>query len=79
VLFERQQVAIIGASRIDDEDLARRLDEALCATNIEYQSKRSGRLAPVRLALLEVGFWTRWDRERLLKTGRGAGAVQAPA
>jgi hypothetical protein len=52
------------------EALARRLDEVLCQTNIEYESKRaSGRLAPVRLELVQPGFWGRWDRERLLRTG----------
>jgi len=52
------------------EELARRLDEALCQTNIEYESKRSsGRLAPVRLELVPTGFWARWDRERLQRTG----------
>ena len=52
------------------EDLARRLDEELCQTNIEYESKRaSGRLAPVRLLRVRAGFWARWDRERLQHTG----------
>jgi hypothetical protein len=52
------------------EELARRLDEALCRTNIEYESKRtSGRLAAVRLEVMQPGFWARWDRERLLRTG----------
>jgi hypothetical protein len=52
------------------EDLVRRLDEALCRSNIEYESKRSsGRLAPVHLERVQPGFWTRWDRERLVRTG----------
>jgi hypothetical protein len=52
------------------EDLVRRLDEELCRTNIEYEAKRSsGRLAAVRLERVPPGFWARWDRERLLRTG----------
>jgi hypothetical protein len=52
------------------EELAHRLDEVLAQLNIEYESKRSsGRLAPVRLELVPPGFWARWDRERLLRTG----------
>jgi hypothetical protein len=52
------------------DELARRLDEALCQSNIEYESKRgSARLAAVRVELVQPGFWARWDRERLLRTG----------
>jgi hypothetical protein len=51
-------------------ELARRLDERLCQINVEYESKRaSQRLGPVRVELLPRGFWARWDRERLLRTG----------
>jgi hypothetical protein len=46
------------------------LDRCLGERNIEYQAKReSGRLGPVRLELLPAGFWPKWDRERLAKTG----------
>jgi hypothetical protein len=52
------------------EELARRLDEALCRVNIEYESKRSsGRLAALRLERVRPGFWASWDRERLRRTG----------
>ena len=38
--------------------LAQRLDERLCQTNIEYESKRhSARLGPVRLEVVPSGFW----------------------
>jgi hypothetical protein len=50
--------------------LARRLDERLCKVNVEYESKRaSQRLGPIRLEALPAGFWSRWDRERLLRSG----------
>jgi hypothetical protein len=50
--------------------LAVRLDEELCRVNVEYEAKRtSGRLGPVRLELVRPGFWAKWDRERLRKTG----------
>jgi hypothetical protein len=52
------------------EALAQRLDERLCQVNVEYESKRaSQRLAPVRLEALPGGFWSRWDRERLQRSG----------
>ena len=38
--------------------------------NIEYESKRaSQRLGPMRLEVLEPGFWSHWDRERLRRNG----------
>jgi hypothetical protein len=50
--------------------LAEHLDDRLCRVNVEYESKRStGRLGPVRLTALPRGFWPRWDRERLLRSG----------
>jgi hypothetical protein len=52
------------------EALVQRLDERLCAVNVEYESKRATqRLGPMRLEVLERGFWSRWDRERLQRTG----------
>jgi hypothetical protein len=52
------------------EALAARLDERLCAANIEYESKRASlRLAAVRVQVVEPGFWQRWDRERLRQRG----------
>jgi hypothetical protein len=50
--------------------LAERLDARLRQLNIEYDSKRaSQRLGPVRLEVVQTGFWLQWDRQRLLKTG----------
>jgi hypothetical protein len=49
---------------------ADRLEEKLARVNIEYESKRaSQRLGPLRLEMLPPGFWSRWDRERLLRNG----------
>ena len=46
------------------------LDRALGEENIEYASKRdSGRLGPVRAAIIPTGAWSAWDRDRLIKTG----------
>jgi hypothetical protein len=50
--------------------LSARLDERLRKVNIEYASKRdSQRLGEVRLHAVPAGFWQRWDRERLKRTG----------
>lgn len=50
--------------------LAVRLEEELCRVNIEYESKRtSERLGPLRLEVVPPGFWARWDRQRLDRTG----------
>jgi hypothetical protein len=50
--------------------LAERLEARLCALNIEYASKRETlRLGPVRWEPLAPGFWQRWDRDRLKRTG----------
>jgi hypothetical protein len=52
------------------ERLAARLDERLRETNVEYASKRSSlRLGALRLELVRDGFWARWDRERLKRSG----------
>ena len=38
--------------------------------NVEYECKRSSaRLGPVRLEPLPAGFWARWDRARLERSG----------
>jgi hypothetical protein len=64
-LFVERDEAGGGAER-----LATALDRELMAINIEYESKRSsGRLGPVRLETVRPGFWAKWDRERLAKTG----------
>jgi hypothetical protein len=50
--------------------LAQRLEDHLARVNVEYESKRaSQRLGALRLELLPPGFWSRWDRERLLRNG----------
>src|SRR5262249_28551527 len=50
--------------------LAEQLDDRRCGVKVESQSKRpTGRLGPVRLTALPGGFWARWDRERLLRSG----------
>jgi hypothetical protein len=46
------------------------LDLALGEHNIEYEAKRSsGRLGSLRAHILPQGFWSNWDRERVVKTG----------
>jgi hypothetical protein len=50
--------------------LAEALDERLRSGNVEYDSKRaSRRLGPVRPEVVPAGFWARWDRERLRRSG----------
>ncbi len=50
--------------------LAQRLEDHLARMNVEYESKRaSQRLGALRLEFLPPGFWSRWDRERLLRNG----------
>jgi hypothetical protein len=46
------------------------LDRALGQENIEYAAKRdSGRLGEIRAAIIAVGTWAAWDRDRLAQTG----------
>jgi hypothetical protein len=48
----------------------KQLDAALGEENIEYAAKReSGRLGPVRAAIVPSGTWAAWDLNRLSKTG----------
>src|SRR5262245_34411252 len=50
--------------------LAGRLEEELARENVEYECKRSSaRLGPVRLEPVPAGFWARWDRARLERSG----------
>lgn len=50
--------------------LAHSLDDRLRRANIEYDAKRSSqRLGLVRIEVVAPGFWQRWDRERLQRTG----------
>jgi len=53
---------------LDDErcqDFTRRVDEALMHVNVEYESKRnSGRLEPVRMAVVEGGSFERFRRSQ---------------
>jgi hypothetical protein len=56
------------------EDAARstaeRLEQRLQKVNEEYASKRQTlRLGPVKVEWVPHGFWQRWDRERLQRTG----------
>lgn len=45
-------------------------DRQLGEENVEYAAKReSGRLGPVRAALIPAGTWAAWDRARLASTG----------
>lgn len=58
------------SSQEQGQRLAEALDRGLSEANIEYASKRdSQRLGPVRLELLPAGTWSRWDRQRLLRSG----------
>lgn len=51
-------------------EFLKQLDAALGEENIEYAAKReSGRLDPVRAAILSSGMWAAWDANRLAKTG----------
>jgi hypothetical protein len=59
--------------------LAARLDERLRQVNIEYAAKRESlRLGPVRPEWVAAGFWQRWDRERLKRTGGTAEQYKRP-
>jgi hypothetical protein len=52
------------------DDLAARLDAELGRRNVEYASKRQGgRLGPVRGRVLPAGYFARFDRDRLAKSG----------
>lgn len=65
LFVEAGEVAAAAAER-----LARRLDERLCQLNVEYESKRgSGRLGALRVETVPAGFWARWDRARLARSG----------
>ena len=74
LFVERGDLADAAAGR----RLTERLDALLKEGNIEYAAKRDSlRLGAVRLELLEPGAWREWDRERLKRHGRHAGAIQA--
>jgi hypothetical protein len=46
------------------------LDAAMQRLNIEYESKRSGgRLGLLQAKIVPDGFWSKWDADRLAKTG----------
>ncbi len=48
----------------------REFDQQLGMENVEYAAKRdSGRLGPLRAALIPAGAWAQWDRNRLAQTG----------
>lgn len=45
-------------------------DTQLGIENVEYAAKReSGRLGPLRAAIIPGGTWVKWDRDRLAQTG----------
>jgi len=55
------------------------LDAALGTENIEYAAKReSGRLGPLRAAIVPAGTWAAWDIARLAKTGGSAEQYKRP-
>ena len=55
------------------------LDAELGRQNIEYEAKRSSnRLGPIRVFLMPTGAWSRWDAERVLKTGGAAEQYKHP-
>ena len=59
-------VGVEGLSMPLDPDLAPRLEAALCAANVEYQSKReSGRLGPACLRVLPPGTYDAYRAQRL--------------
>jgi hypothetical protein len=66
-----------------DEAAVRRFlaafDRALGEQNIEYAAKReTGRLGPVRAAVLPAGTWAAWDQRRLATTGGSAEQYKRP-
>jgi hypothetical protein len=66
LFLERGELPDVAAG----ERLAARLDERLRETNVEYASKRDSlRLGALRLEPVRDGFWARWDRERLNRSG----------
>lgn len=59
--------------------LAVQVDRHLREANCEYDGKRSSdRLQRVRVVTVPVGFWSRWDRERLAKSGGTAEQYKHP-
>ena len=64
----------------ESEELARQIDQAMRAANLEYEAKRdSQRLGPVRIEKLPDGWWAQWDRERLQKSGGTVEQYKHPA
>lgn len=71
-------IAVESPDAPDEAKLAA-LDAALANVNIEYAAKRqSGRLGPIRAALLPPGTWAAWDRARLAKSGGSAEQYKRP-
>ncbi|MFO0842864.1 MAG: GH3 auxin-responsive promoter family protein [Gemmataceae bacterium] len=68
----------VGPAQV--KQLAARLDAELSRLNVEYESKRSSdRLGPARVELMPTGFWARWDRQRLERTGGTLEQYKRPA
>ena len=58
---------------------AEKVEEHLRIENTEYEAKRDSlRLGPIRLKLLQKGFWRSWDTERLMRTGGTAEQYKHP-
>ena len=71
----------ILVEEVDTPDAGRlmALDAALAEVNIEYAAKRqSGRLGPIRAAILPAGTWAAWDRARLATSGGSAEQYKRP-
>jgi len=61
-------------SDLNDRDrvqaFAKMLEAQLAMLNIEYAAKReSGRLGPIRVQILPDGTWSKWDQDRLTRSG----------
>lgn len=60
--------------------LAARVEQELCAANLEYATKReTARLGPVAIIRLPSGTWEQWDRQRLQRNGGTAEQYKHPA
>jgi hypothetical protein len=61
------------------DQLAAEFEECLQKENIEYQTKRESlRLGPVEICVLPDGTWSKWDHERLAKTGGSSEQYKRP-
>jgi len=66
VVAEADQVGSSGQQK----QLLRGVEEVLCRMNVEYKGKRkSGRLAPLRLKLVEPGSFARYEKQEVSRRG----------